>query len=130
MFAIYTLSGIFGFWVSYMAGVYLTIGASAALCGLIGAAIYFGKSRGGAYGQAIYKQVGAWAVGLLAFGFLVPGINNWGHMGGMVAGIGLGFLLGYRERKRETLTHKILSGGCAAITAAVLVWAVFSATIR
>jgi rhomboid protease GluP len=46
MFIIYTLSGVFGFFVSYLAGVTFTIGASAAVCGLIGAALYFGKSRG------------------------------------------------------------------------------------
>ena len=42
MFIIYTLSGVFGFLVSYLAGVTFTIGASAAVCGLIGAALYFG----------------------------------------------------------------------------------------
>ena len=54
--ALYTLSGTAGFWVSYLAGVRFTLGASAAVCGLIGATLYYGKSRGGAYGQAIYKQ--------------------------------------------------------------------------
>ena len=32
MFAIYTLSGIFGFWISYLAGIAFTIGASASVC--------------------------------------------------------------------------------------------------
>ena len=50
MFSIYTLGGVIGYMVSYMAGVSFTIGASAAVCALIGAMLYYGKSRGGAYG--------------------------------------------------------------------------------
>src|SRR4030043_91602 len=46
MFVIYTLGGVIGCAVSYLAGVALTIGASAAICSLIGAVLYFGKSRG------------------------------------------------------------------------------------
>jgi len=36
MFVIYTMSGIIGFLISYLAGISLTIGASASVCGLIG----------------------------------------------------------------------------------------------
>jgi rhomboid protease GluP len=127
MFIIYTMSGVFGFLVSYLAGVNFTIGASAAVCGLIGAILYFGKSRGGIYGQAIYKQISGWAIGIFLFGFLVPSINNWAHGGGMLAGAGLGFLLGYRERNRETKGHKIGAFVCVGITAAVLAWAILGA---
>ena len=126
MLTIYTLGGVFGYIVSYWAGIPLTIGASAAVCGLIGAIIYYGKSRGGTYGQALYSQVGGWAVGLFLFGFLVPGINNWAHGGGMVAGALLGFLLGYQERRREILAHKVLAGGCVLFTVLSLTWAVAS----
>jgi rhomboid protease GluP len=126
MFIIYTLSGVFGFFVSYLAGVTFTIGASAAVCGLIGAALYFGKSRGGTYGQAIFSQIGSWAVGIFMFGFFLPAINNWAHGGGMLAGVALGFLLGYQERKREGQGHKIAALCCVLITGLVLLWAIFS----
>jgi len=126
MFIIYTLSGIAGFFVSYLAGVTFTIGASAAVCGLIGAALYFGKNRGGVYGQTIYRQIGGWAIGIFMFGFLVPSINNWAHGGGMLAGVALGFLLGYQERSREKYGHKIAALCCVIITALVLLWAIFS----
>jgi len=126
MFIIYTLSGVFGFFVSYLAEVTFTIGASAAVCGLIGAALYFGKSRGGIYGQTIYRQIGGWAIGIFLFGFLVPSINNWAHGGGMLAGAALGFLLGYQERSREKQGHKIGALCCILITALVLLWAIFS----
>ncbi len=127
MFTIYTLGGVCGFWVSYLAGVPFTIGASAAICGLIGALLYFGKSRGGAYGTAVYREVSGWVVGLVLFGLVMPGINNWGHGGGIIGGIILGKLLGYEDHGRETAVHRFLALLCAVITVAVLGWAVFSA---
>ena len=127
MFAIYTLSGVFGFWISYLFGVPWTLGASASVCGLVGAILYYGKSRGGVYGRALYKQISLWVVFLFIFGFVVPGINNWGHGGGIIAGVGLGFLLGYQEKRSENLFHKMLAGTCALMTIGVLVWAVASA---
>ena len=126
MMILYTLSGAIGFLVSYVAGVTFTIGASAAVCGMIGAMLYYGKSRGGLYGQAIYKQIAGWAIGIFVFGLLVPGINNWGHGGGIIAGALLGFLLGYEEKHREILTHKLLAGGCLVATGIILFWAVIS----
>jgi rhomboid protease GluP len=124
MFAIYTLSGVAGFWISYLFDVYWTIGASAAVCGLVGALLYYGKRRGGVYGKALYKQISMWVVFLFVFGFVVPGINNWGHGGGLLGGICLGFLLGYREKRRENIFHKFLAGSCALATLLVLAWAV------
>jgi rhomboid protease GluP len=126
MIILYTLSGVVGFWVSVLFGVRFTIGASAAVCGLIGAALYYGKSRGGAYGQTIYSQVGGWAVSIFIFGLLVPGINNWGHGGGLLGGIALALLLGYNERSPESVFHKIFAGICMIATALVLGWAIIT----
>jgi rhomboid protease GluP len=127
MLTIYTLGGVGGYLVSYWAGVPFTIGASAAVCGLIGALLYYSKSRGGAYGNALYSQVGGWVAGLFLFGFLIPGINNWAHGGGIAAGAALGYLLGYREQRRENLGHKLLAGGCILLTLLALLWGVASA---
>lgn len=127
MIILYTLSGITGFWVSYLAGIPFTIGASAAVSGIIGAILYYGKSRGGVFGHNLYKQVGGWAVANFAFGFLVPGINNWAHGGGMIAGALLGFLLGYEEKHRETLWHRYLAAGCVVMTGLALLWALATA---
>jgi len=127
MIVIYILSGIIGFWVSYMMGVAYTIGASASVCGLVGAILYYGKSRGGVYGQTLYRQIAIWVVFLFIFGLLVPGINNWGHGGGILAGILLGLLLGYQERRQEIHFHKILAAICVVGTLGVLVWAVATA---
>lgn len=129
MLAIYTLGGVGGFALSFFAGVRFTIGASAAVCGLIGAILYYGKSRGGVYGQNLYRQIGGWAISIFVFGLLVPGINNWGHGGGMAAGALLGLLLGYQEKSRESMSHKFLGTGCVVVTAAVLAWSAFSSIL-
>jgi rhomboid protease GluP len=127
MLIIYTLGGIAGFYVSYLAGVHFTIGASASLFALIGAILYYAKSRGGTYGQMIFKNIGGWVIGLFVFGFIFPGINNWAHGGGLAGGIALAFFLGYEERKRETSFHRTLANGCVAATVLILLWAVVSA---
>ncbi len=126
MFVIFTLSGVAGFYLSYIAGVRFTIGASASVCGLIGALLFYGKTRGGMYGRIIYKQTGAWAISIFIFGLLVPGINNWGHGGGMVSGALIGMLLGYQEKIRETLLHRMLFGLCMRTTIAIVLWALVS----
>lgn len=126
-FILYTLTGVAGFYVSYLAGIPFTIGASASLCGLIGATLYYGKSRGGFYGDAIFRQVMGWVVTLAIFGVLVPGINNWGHGGGIVSGLILGFLLGYNENRLEGQLHRTLALGCIFLTVGILLWAVLHA---
>lgn len=127
MFVIYTGSGIIGFLISYLAGIPFTIGASASVCGLVGAVLYYGKSRGGIYGRNLYRQISIWVIFLFVFGFIVPGINNWGHGGGILAGIIFGYLLGYQEKKKENIIHKMLAGACGVVTLAVLSWAVGTA---
>lgn len=121
---IYILSGAGGFFLSFLAGIPFTIGASASICGLIGAIIYYGKTRGGFYGQAIYRQAMGWVVGLVIFGFLVPEINNWAHGGGLATGLILAFILSYHEQREETAVHRILGTVCILLTIAVLLWAV------
>lgn len=119
---VYTGGGVLGFGVSCAAGVPFTIGASAAVCGLMGAMLYYGKSRGGAYGQALYSQLGGWVVSLFVFGLLFPGINNWGHGGGLAGGAALAWLVGYQEKRRETSVHRLAGALCAVLTLAALSW--------
>ena len=127
MLAIYAIGGTAGFYLSYLAGVGVTIGASASICALIGAALYFGKSRGGVFGKAVYKQTTGWIVSLAVIGLLIPSINNWGHGGGVAAGIFLGWLLGYNERRRENIGHRVTAAVCVILTLGVLTWSLVSA---
>ena len=126
-FIIYTLSGVTGYLASCLAGVSLTIGASASICGLIGALFFFGKSRGGNYGAAVSREVSGWLISLVLFGLVMPGINNWGHGGGIVGGALLAKLLGYQERGAEGGGHTLLALICLLATLVVLAWGGFLA---
>jgi rhomboid protease GluP len=129
MFTIYTLGGVIGYVVSYFAGVPFTIGASAAVCSLIGALLYYGKSRGGDYGGSVYREVSGWIISLFIFGLIFPGINNWGHGGGILGGIIVGALLDYNERRRESSADQGLALFCGLVTVGVLAWAAVRAFI-
>jgi rhomboid protease GluP len=120
MFIIYTLSGVCGYLVSCLAGVPVTIGASASVCGLIGALFYFGKNRGGSYGAAVSREVSGWLISLVLFGLVMPGINNWGHGGGIVGGVLLAKMLGFQARSAETSGHKVLALLCLVATVLTL----------
>lgn len=60
-----------------------TLGASAALMGLLGALIYYGRRSGS-------SEVGQWAWGyaifFFVFGLAMRGTDNWAHLGGFVGG--------------------------------------------
>jgi rhomboid protease GluP len=129
MFTIYTLGGVIGYVVSYVAGVSFTIGASAAVCSLIGALLYYGKSRGGAYGSSVFREVNGWVISLFVFGLIFPGINNWGHGGGIIGGIAIGTLLGYTERRKENNFDQALALLCGLVTVGILGWSVVQAFI-
>jgi len=120
--SVYILSGVGGFYLSYLVGIPFTLGASAAICGLIGAILYFGKSRGGLYGESIYRQALGWVVGLIFCGLLLPGINNWAHGGGLITGIVVSFFLGYEERTPENIGHRLLGWLCILVTLIILGW--------
>lgn len=78
-----------------------TIGASGAVFGLMGALLAFGRRRGGAFGAAIRREMLIWGGFMFLLGVAMPGVNNAGHVGGFLTGLALGFLLPYKDRKRE-----------------------------
>lgn len=100
-FLIYTVSSIAGFGASLAANVPLTIGASASVCGLIGAILIFSRGNPHPMGRLLYRQTTGWLVGLVMIG-LLPNVNNWGHGGGLVAGVVLGRLMGSRLTPART----------------------------
>jgi len=125
---IYSIGGVIGFWISYLAGVPFTIGASASICALIGAILYYSKSRGGTYGNALYRQVSGWLLGLFLIG-LMPGINNWGHGGGILAGVLLGAVMGYSEKRPEMFLHRLFAYIMIIVTGFILGGAVTSGVL-
>lgn len=91
-FLIYTLSGITGSFFSFLfnnnAGG--SLGASGAIMGLLGSllslAFYYNDSS---LITTIFINIAIIAL----YGFLIPQIDNWGHLGGFIAGVVVGFAL-------------------------------------
>ena len=110
MMLIYLVSGAAGFLLSSTVGAYgnfllppflrganLTIGASASIFGLLGALVYYGR-RGGS--TALGQQAWTWAVVLFVFGFIMPGIDNFAHLGGFLGGYGMSRVLNPLEPEK------------------------------
>lgn len=99
--AIYLLGGLFGSLASYAFSPADSAGASGAIFALVGAAtVYFLRyhENFGERGRAILLNMGLVIVINLAFGFTMPYIDNWGHIGGLLGGIvvALGLLPRYK----------------------------------
>jgi len=119
---IFVLSGVIGFIASILGGHQLTIGASGSIFGLLGALVYYGRQRGGYFGENIYRQTATWALILFAFGFFMSGIDNFAHGGGFLGGYLTALWVSFSERRREFLWHKFLAS--ALIVATILAFLV------
>lgn len=120
LIVIYTVSSAAGFLLSSLAGVPLTIGASAPLFGLFGALVWAGKRTGS---SALGRQALIYAVVLFAFGIIMPGIDNFAHLGGFLGGLGIALLLDplKRESQRDFfLAFLCLAGTLISILVSVL----------
>lgn len=106
---IYTFAGVIGFWVSNLRGIPLTIGASGALFGLLGALVAYGRMRGGTFGESIYRAGMQNALIMFMFGFLMSAVNNWAHGGGFIGGFLAVYLVGFAEQGRENFRVQALA---------------------
>lgn len=83
---IYLFAGFSGSLASFMMSPSLAAGASGAIFGCFGALLYFGI----VYPKLFFRTMGQGVIVLilinLAYGFSVPGIDNAGHIGGLIGG--------------------------------------------
>lgn len=109
---------VFGFYVSTMFHS-LSVGASGAIFGLIGAMIALGvRHREHPLGAALRGLYIRWAVYGLLFG-LLPGFDNAAHIGGLAAGFAVAYVAGtpklidgWGER-----VWRVAAVGCVVVTA-------------
>jgi rhomboid protease GluP len=105
---IYTIAGLSGALVSALIGhTPFFVGASGAVFGLFGALIYYGLRRGGTFGTGLFRQMILWAVIGLALGFMNTGVDNLGHIGGIVGGSLAAIIMGYQEQRRQSLGNHL-----------------------
>ena len=131
MVIVYTVSSVLGFAASSVVAVFqpgllrllmggghpqgITVGASAAIFGLLGALVHAGR-RGS---SAIGNQAWGYAIVLFAFGLFLPGIDNWAHLGGFAGGWLVAFALD--PRRPERTDHLIVALLCLLASAAAIV---------
>jgi rhomboid protease GluP len=114
----YFAATVLGFYASMFWTPAISVGASAGLMGLIGAMIAFGMRERSHYGSALRGFYVRWALYGLALGFLLPGIDNAAHLGGLAAGFVAGFITGPQRLVGWTETlWRIVAGICIALTA-------------
>ncbi len=96
---IYLFSGLTGSLLSItLSGNVGSIGASGAIFGLMGALLYFGYHYRVYLGNVIKSQIVPLILLNLAIGFISSGIDNWGHIGGLIGGIVITMALGVKEK--------------------------------
>ena len=106
---IYFISGISGGLLSIgLSQDTISVGASGAIFGLFGALIYFGYSYRGYIGSMIRSQIIPIVVYNLLIGFFIPGIDMWGHVGGLIGGILTANVLGTIENKDYKISNIVL----------------------
>ncbi len=103
--AIYLISGLGGGLASALLSgeTAFSVGASGAIFGLMGALLFFCYYYRTYMGNALKSQIIPLIVINLGIGFLVPGIDNYCHIGGLVAGLFATMFLGI-EGKSKTST--------------------------
>jgi len=127
---LYTVAGVCGFAASTLAffvpflppflrGAGFTIGASAPIFGLIGALLYYGRRGGSSH---IGQQAKSLALTMLLFGFMMPGVDNWAHLGGLGGGYLTGRLLD--PLKPERGDHVLLAVACLVISLLAVAYSV------
>ncbi len=92
--ALYLLAGLGGSVLSFLGNDALSAGASGAIFGLVGAMITFFltyRDQFGHYGQRRLSSLLMVAGYNLVMGFVMPGIDNLGHIGGLLVGLALGW---------------------------------------
>lgn len=119
MIVIYFISSVLGFYVSTMwnPGV-PSVGASAALFGLVGAMLALSIRHRGALGDHVRNVYLRYVIYMLIFS-LLPGIDMAAHVGGLLGGFGMAWITGqpgYGKVTREPL-WKIAAAVCIVITA-------------
>ena len=110
---IYLISGICGNLLSmlFLSDTHVSVGASGAIFGLLGALVYFGYHYRVYLGGVIRSQIIPLIVLNLFIGYMSSGINNIAHIGGLIGGILISIALGvkYKSNKSDRINGTIMT---------------------
>ena len=102
-------SGVIGNLLSmaFLQETYVSVGASGAIFGLLGALLYFGYHYRVYLSGVIKSQIIPLIILNLAIGFFATSINNLAHIGGLIGGVLVSMAVGvrYKSNKADTLEY-------------------------
>lgn len=130
MVIIYTIASIVGFALSSAMGLLaipffgatVTVGASAAIFGFLGALVHYGRRTGSSHARAMGLQ---YALFMGVMGFVFQGVDNAAHLGGFIGGYLASWFLD--PLKPERVDHIVAAVVCIAATFVAIVYTVISA---
>ena len=109
---IFIVSGIIGNLLSllFLQSNIVSVGASGAIFGLLGALLYFGYHYRVYLSGVIKSQIIPLIILNLGIGFIATGINNFAHIGGLIGGVLISKAVGvkYKSSKSEIINGIIM----------------------
>ncbi|MCI8575546.1 MAG: rhomboid family intramembrane serine protease [Bacilli bacterium] len=100
--AIYLISAISGNLMSCIFGSSVSVGASGAIFGLLGALLYFGYHYRLYLGSVLKNQIIPLIALNLILGFIMSGVDNAAHIGGLIGGYLSMMVLGINGKTNKT----------------------------
>ena len=107
---IYLVSALTGGLLSAIFNNNISIGASGAIFGLLGALVYFGFHFRLYLSDALKTRIIPVILINLILGFVIPNIDVTGHVGGLLGGLIISYLVGVpnKENKKDTINGIII----------------------
>ena len=99
---IYLVSAICASLLSISMSDGFSIGASGAIFGLLGSLLYFGYHYRVYFGNVLLNRIIPIVILNLGIGFIVPGIDNFAHIGGLVGGFLISKALGINSKDKKS----------------------------
>ncbi|MCR4661785.1 MAG: rhomboid family intramembrane serine protease, partial [Clostridia bacterium] len=108
---IYFISGIIGGLFSCVLSNSLSAGASGAIFGLLGSLLYFGYNYRVFLGNVLKSQIIPLIIINLGLDLLMPNIDIWAHIGGLIGGFLISMAVGvkYKSTKQDKINGIILT---------------------
>jgi rhomboid protease GluP len=94
---VFIVTGICGYILSFVTGHPNSVGASGSLLGLVGLLLALTTGRQSIGMRMLRSQLLYWLAYIAVLGILMPGIDNYAHVGGFVAGFLLGKVMADRH---------------------------------
>ncbi len=126
---IYLFSGLMGALFSMtFGGGYASVGASGAIFGLMGSLVYFGYHYRVFLGNVVKNQIVPLIVINLVLGFMMSGVDNFAHIGGLIGGTLITVALGIKDKSS---TFEMVNGWIVtAILLAFMYYMAFVYAVR